>query len=364
MTGGNAEAKLFVDTNTGKMLSANQTYAMVADLSAPYRLESSPTGAAFRKLGRFMERAGSKAVGVGYLAAGTAELAAVAVAAHYLSATKGSGDNNKSWVQRLSELSSRTKGQQSAVAAVATILAMRNYNVLKGSPTDNSIFKGLTNLWRSWTTLRLGSVVEELVSDGVSDKTRALMRRVGHSHKDLDIQVQHTSHVELLERVRQFSEKNSGVGSWMSSIGNTSKTRNRTLAQLFRKHVEDPQQPQAVREFRKLLLENKIPLRGHHMCTCYGDTRSSVQDIIAAYLIQHEKEQEALAQKLPMLVPGVAPVSSVYSASKKTSRHGGGRMVAVMPASRRKQAMVSSKLKRSRRRRKTNKMETRHARQV
>lgn len=333
MTGGSADTNLFVNGQNGEMLSSNQTYAMVADLSAPYRLESSPTRAAFRKLGRSLENVGSKAVGVAYLAAGAAELAAVGLAAYLVSASvsgaPSEGQSSPTLLQRVAAVQERTRAIQpsgtkstTVAAALAALFLARNRN-LHHSPWDNSVVKGVSNLVRSWTTLRLGAVVEELVADGVSDKTRSLMRRVAQSHKALDLEVQQLSDVDLTRRVEAFADTHSGAGSWLGSVIRTSTTQTRVLARLFRNHVHDKRTPAAVCHFRKLLQQQGLSLKGYHVCTCYGDPRSSVQDVMAAFLIQHEKEREALQQKLPTLIPNVAPRASALAASKQKPRSGG-----------------------------------------
>lgn len=322
MTGGNADASLFVDGQSGKIVSPEHTYAMVVDLSKPYRLESSPTWAMFRKFGRTAEWVGTRFVGAGYIGAGAFELMALLAfsTGTYYSLANSSSSNVNSTKDTISKnLTERlnTSNGKMASGVAALFLFLRNMNVFE-NPTDNSLFKGLKNVTTGYNTWRLGNVVEELVSDGVSDSTRARMRRVGNSHVELDLQVQNMSHAELERRVAEFAKANSGLGASFGGLYGSTRNKHKKLAQTFSSYLHTDHSSNSIREFRKDVLSIGVPLKGHHVFNSYGDARSTVQDIIAAYVVQFEREQSAMKNKASTLIPTIAPASSVKAAWKRS----------------------------------------------
>lgn len=345
LTGGNAEAALFVDPNTGRLRSVAQTYAAVADLLRAYRLESSPTWAFFRRWGRMLETVGTRLTGFGYISLGLLEYAAIGLVGWSMRAeaatspptttTSAASSSsppsawNSRWaqIQRLSHsLVDRHDISSKVSVAAATLLLARNAHVFK-DPTNNSVVKGFGNMVTGYTVWRVGSTAEALVTDGVSDATRARMQRVAEAHTDLDASVQELSDEGARALAKAYVQAHDGVvrRTWSSLVGRlgwsaaTDRQNTKQLTELVRATLIVPPStaPTPINAFRLRIVRAGLPFKGHHLCTSYGDPRATARDVVAAYLLQQQREDVAWRQGREAVVPGVAPKASVRAAQRR-----------------------------------------------
>lgn len=354
MTGGNADATLFVDAESGQLQSPEATYAMVLQLGRAYRLETTPLWAFYRQLARSVQWLTTRITGTVLMSWGLIELACMAWLAYNFSTVllAPTLDAKAKLVTTFVEsLASSTANIASKFTAGATVLAvLRNASLAQGQFGDNSITRAIHNLIIGYNTFRIGRLEEVLLTDGVSDATRAQMQRVVRDHEALDLMVQERLYRNqsfrtdvFAQLLREYRKLHTGrfSGLYRRVFG---ATRHMKLLDLFDAHQHDDRTSGHIRTFRKemiALMGGRF--KGYHVCKSSGDARSSVQNIIAAFIYHDFRQWKAfhdttLAKTDRVLFPGVAPKGSVKAAERyakgnvkryrlagKTSKRGGTR---------------------------------------
>lgn len=331
MTAGNAPASLFVNPQSGKLQAPEAIYERVFELAKPYRLESSRWWAMFRQFGQTVEWLTMRLTGAALMSAGVIELACVLWVGYNVGAIVGAfvwptaasvqtGGIGAALATRITTGLAFVRAHADLksidtifTAGTASFLALRHYSGVQSGP------RAIHNLVVGYNTYRIGKIEEELLADGVGDATRAGMHRVVRDHEALDLRVQdctctsassysgssyrihtrrHSSHskrnrtthqanpridtfTKLLDEYRNLHTGRFGV-LYRKVFG---ATRDMKIVDLFDARQHDARTSDNVRQFRKEmvgLLGDRF--KGYHVFKSSGDARSSVQNIIAAFI--------------------------------------------------------------------------------
>lgn len=312
LTGGCGDADLFVQPSTGKLKSTQQINAAIQDLMGSYRMQHSRTGAFVKKVLRRLEQISQKSASLYHF--GVVFVALVTVLA-----------TQQAFHKTLSKLAllfqNRTNGKVSnsqAKSALLTLALFAYPTVTQNKKAD--IFRiVLTNATDGITKWRSAQLVDAVFTDGLSTNDIANMKKVAREMIALDHSVEalkvngEIPTKRLHDKVAQFEKSTKSLmrtlsfGSWLSN-----KER---MVEMFRYALKQPKAYTRTTFVREMVAVcGRAHIRGYHFLNCYGDRRGSVKDIMAAYLIAHERSIQSLKQFKEKWMPTVAKKSSIKSA--------------------------------------------------
>lgn len=312
LTGGCGDADLFVQPSTGKLKSTQQINVAIQDLMGSYRMQHSRTGAFVKKVLRRLEQIAQKSASVYHF--GVVFVALVTVLAA-----------QQTFHKALSKLAllfkKRTNGKVSnsqAKSALLTLALFAYPSVTQNKQAD--VFHiVVTNATDGITKWRSAQLVDAVFTDGLSTNDIANMKKVAREMIGLDHSVEALKvkgdipTARLQDKITQFEKSTKSLmrtlslGSWLSN-----KER---MVGMFRYALKQPKAYTRTSFVREMVAVcGSAHIRGYHFLNCYGDRRGSVKDIMAAYLIAHERSIHSLKQFKEKWMPIVAKKSSVKSA--------------------------------------------------
>ena len=296
LTGGLCDSDLFVDAS-GKLRPPKNVHAAVQDLMQSYRLENGPLWAAMRTAYRFVE----KTTMYGYV---MVQLALVAAGIYGLHKSNTWLDNKIAPYNVSEDTRLSLKGV--GLSAIGYSLWSARINPLR------PLFKSIDTLFKYRTI----QVIDEVFTDGISDKKKDHMRQVARYFDKLQARVDKVMHcapdrrkAKLHEMLDEFEKRCRGF------FGMNKRTKD--IIALLRDGIDQPDTI-PVDEMRARLMQLYGGKEGkgvqfYHLFDNAGNPRS-VQEIVAAYLVMHDVLKTIVAVK-----------KSVRSAKQKAVKGRGGR---------------------------------------
>ena len=308
LTGGCGDADLFVQPSTGRLKSTPQINVAIQDLMGSYRMQHSRTGAFVKRVLRKMEQISQKGASLYHFGVVFVALVSVLGTQHAM---------NKA-LTKLSQLFKHKLSSNRAKSALLT-LALFAYPTLTQNKQADVFRIVVTNATDGITKWRSAQLVEAVLTDGLSPDDIANMKKVAREMIALDNGVEalkvngEIPTPRLQDKITQFEKSTRSVmrmlsfGSWLSN-----KER---MVEMFRYALKRPKAYTRTTFVREMIAVcGSAHIRGYHFLNGYGDRRSSVKDIMAAYLIVHERSMQSLKQFKEKWMPTVAKKSSVKSA--------------------------------------------------
>jgi glutaredoxin 3 len=316
LTGGACDASLFANTKTGKLLSASKINAAVKDLSLSYRMDHSRTGAILKQFFRKMEQITQKGASIFH---GTVAVAALGTAL-------GAGFAAK----KVIDTRVHPKLQTAAANAATALFFLPD---LTGNKTFGVAHTVGTNVTDAITKWRSAQLVNAVFEDGISNAKMDSMKKVVRELVTLDEQVaqlvyggggggggdDETSAAAMLAKLDTF-EKTSRTWSNFITRGSVVGT-NEKMAKLFRLALRYPSTYTPTILVRDMIDRcGTHNVSGYHFIDSYGNARTSAKEIVAAYIIMHERALRSQKELNETLLPGVAAKASISSAKWKQRR--------------------------------------------
>lgn len=310
VTGCACDASLFLDVTTGQLISAFRINLMLKDLMQSYRMEHGAYGAFFKKVFRWMEDSMQKITSVYH--GGVALLAIGSVVAAYL--------GFKRIIDKTELITDKSTLHSIAgilTFATATTPALSHTTAPWSAP--RTIWFSTNKCLSSWRSAQLVSAVFQ---DGISASKLDKMKKISRELERLDQDIQalqldgHAVSYVVLDKLKLFrSQTRSALNT--VSFG-AIQTRNTKVHTLFKDALVHPQKYTRAPFLKKLIAINgSHNVLAYHFLNSYGDRRNNVAEIIAAYLIMHEKVQYSTNVLKEAFIPKVANKTSINNAKHK-----------------------------------------------
>lgn len=311
LTGGCADANLFVQSSTGELKHSAQINAAIQDLTGSYRMQHGRMGAFAKRLLRGVEQLTQRCAAVYHFGMVAVALASVVGTQQLLNKTLSTF--TKVFKHKL---------QQSNLKSALLTLALFAYPTLTKSKHADVFRIVLTNATDGITKWRSAQLVNAVFTDGISDANLANMKKVARELLAIDQAVERLKAngdiptARLQQKVKHFRKSSRSVRS-MLTLGSWASHKEQ-LARLFDYALKKPTLYTWATMVREMIgVSGSAHIRGYHFLNSYGDRRGSVKDIIAAYLVSHEKGVHSVKQFKEKLMPTVAAKSSIGSAKRR-----------------------------------------------
>lgn len=311
LTGGCADADLFVQPATGKLKHSAQINAAIQDLTSSYRMQHGRIGAFVKRLLRGVEQLTQRCTAVYHFGVVAVALASIVGTQQMLNKTL------KTFTKVF-----KHKLQQSNLKSALLTLALFAYPTLTQSKHADVFRIVITNATDGITKWRSAQLVNAVFTDGISSDNLASMKKVARELIAIDQAVERLKAngeiptQRLAQKVEQFRKSNRSVrgvltlGNWVSN--------KEQLARLFDYVLKNPTFYTRNTLIREMIgVCGSTHIRGYHFLTSYGDRRGSVKDILAAYLVAYKKGVQSVKQFKEKLLPTVAAKSSIGSAKRR-----------------------------------------------
>ena len=316
ITGGACDASLFVDTQTGKLLSASRINIMLNDLVRSHRMDHGKYSAFFKTVFRTMETLMQKSTSVYH--------ASVAVTAILIVLfTFKKTHDGLDFIEKNVKSLKLDKATKTKLTLLGTTLGT---TVLPELTPTSKPFNALRVIWfsvqQSITSWRSAQLVNAVFKDGISASKRDKMKKMSRELEQLDQEIQmlelngHSTHPVLMQKLKRFHTQTRSFWSFLSF--GTLKNRNHKVYLLFKDALEHPHKYTRAPFLKELIRINGAHnVLAYHILNSYGDRRNSVEEIIAAYLIMHEKSVHSESVLKEKLIPNIANKTSIQQAKRK-----------------------------------------------
>ena len=298
LTGGLCDSDLFVDAS-GKLRPPKNVHAAVQDLMQSYRLENSRSWATMRAVYRWVEKKGMWA----YLF-----LQAIVVSSSLMLLYKT--DQHIESIGKQYKLSPIV--QKFVTGSVLAALSKFKLNPIEYVYSCVSL--GMDTLFK----FRTVQVIDEVFTDGISDKKKDHMRQVARYFDRLQSSVDRVMQCAPDRRVTKLHEMLDHFEKQCKGFFGMNR-RTKDLIALLRDGIDHPDTIPVDQMRSRLMqlyggktLKGKGRVQFHHLFDNAGNPRS-VQEIVAAYLVMHDVLKTVVAVK-----------SSVQTAKKKAMKRRGG----------------------------------------